>query len=47
MNGVIIGLDNDLLNLKRHIIILIDAHVFPYVQLGKRYNRFLNNMQRL
>ena len=47
MNGVIIGLDSDLSNVKRHIIILIDAHVFPSVQFGKRYNGFLNNMQRL
>ena len=38
MNGVIKGLDNDLSNVKRHIIILIDAHVFPSVQLDKRYN---------
>ena len=47
VNGVIIGLDNDLSNVKRHIIILIDAHVFPVVQLGKLYNGFFNNMQRL
>ena len=37
---VIIVLDNDLSNVKRHIIILIDTDVFPFVQLGKRYNAF-------
>ena len=47
VNWVIIGLNNDLSPVKSHIIILIDAHVFPFVHIGKRYNWFVINMQRL
>ena len=47
MNWVIIGLDNDLSPLQRHIIILIDDHLFPFVHIGKRYNGYLIKMQRL
>ena len=39
------GLDNDLSTVI--IIILIDAHVFPFVHIGKRYNGFFINLQRL
>ena len=46
-NWIIIGLDNDLPPVKRHFIILIDAHVFPFVHIGKRYSWFLFNMQKL
>ena len=36
VNWVIIGLNDDLSPVKRHIIILIDANVFPFVHIEKR-----------
>ena len=42
MNWVIIGLDNDLSPVQSNIIILIDAHTFPFVHIRKRYIVFIN-----
>ena len=42
VNWVIIGLNNDLSPVKRHIIILIDAHAFPFVHIENRYKDFLS-----
>ena len=34
----IIGLYNDLSPVQRHVIILIHAHLFPFVPIGRHYN---------
>ena len=43
VNWAVIGLDNDLSHVQRHIIILIDAHLFPFVHIVKRYNSFFES----
>ena len=42
-----IGLDNELLLMQHHIIILICAHIFPFVHIRKRYNVMSRKMQKL